>query len=70
MTIQKQNVVMAVVADVLTPNAVWFINCTRVNQTSAAPGTNRSTAVVSLIVEQDAEALYVGQVICSTLAEA
>lgn len=62
MTVQKQNVVTAVIADVLTPNAVWFTHCIGVNQTSPALDSNTSTAVVSLVLEQDAEALYIGQV--------
>ena len=62
MTLQKQNVVTAVIADVLTPSAVFYINCTAVEQSSAAPGSNTSTAVVSLILQQDADAVYIGHV--------
>lgn len=60
MTLQKQNVVTAVIADVLTPSAVFYINCTAVNQVSAAPGSNSSTAVVSLVLQLDADAVYIG----------
>ena len=67
MTLQKQNVVTAVIADVLTPSAVFYINCTAVNQVSAAPGRNSSTAVVSLVLQQDADAVYIGHVTFLTL---
>lgn len=67
MTLQKQNVVTAVIADVLTPSAVFYINCTAVNQVSAAPGSNSSTAVVSLVLQQDADAVYIGHVTFLTL---
>ena len=62
MTLQKQNAVTAVIADVLTPSAVWYIRCIAVRQTSPMPGSNISRAVVSLVVQQDANALWIGQV--------
>ena len=62
MTLQKQNVVTAVIIDVLTPSGVWYIDCIGVNQTSPAEGSNISTAVVSMVLQQDAGAVYIGQV--------
>ena len=67
MTLQKQNVVTAVIADVLTPSAVWYIRCMGVHQTSTLPGSNISHAVVSLVVQQDANALWIGQVLRGAL---
>ena len=68
MTVQKQNVVTAVIADLLTPNAVWYINCIGVHQISPTPGHNSSTAVVSLVLQQDAGAVYIGHVTFMTLS--
>ena len=62
MTIQKQNVVTAVVSNILAFAAVWLITPIGVRQTSPEPGSNISTAIQSMIVQQDANALFVGQV--------
>ena len=62
MTVQKQNVVMAVAADILAYATVWYIKCLGVKQSSPAPGATNSTAVVSLLVQQDANAQFVGEV--------
>ena len=62
MTLQKQNVVIAVVADIVAYAAVWYIKCIGVKQSSPAPGSANSTAVVSLVVQQDANAQFVGEV--------
>ena len=62
MTVQKQNVVIAVVADILAYATVFYIKCLGVTQRSPAPGSVNSTAVVSLVVQQDASAQFVGEV--------
>lgn len=62
MTIQKQNVITAVLADLLSSAEVWYIRCTAVNQASPDPGQNVSSAFISFVVQQDASALSVGQV--------
>ena len=62
MTIQKQNVITAVLADLLSFAEVWYIRCTAVNQASPHPGQNVSSAFISFVVQQDASALSVGQV--------
>ncbi len=66
MTIHKQNLVIAALADLLVFAAVWQIRCIAVNQNSVLAGQVISSAVISFVVQQDADALYVGQV-CSSL---
>ena len=62
MTIQKQNVVTAAVAKYLESASVFIITPIGVRQTSSEPGSNTSTAIQSLIVQQDVKALYIEQV--------
>lgn len=59
-TLQKQNAVSATLADLLP--AVFSVRLTSVEQTSLEAGQNVSTADVSLVVQQDAGAIFVGQV--------
>ncbi len=66
MTNQKQNLVIAVLADLLAFAAVWQIRCISVNQNSPMAGQDISSAVIAFVVQQDADALFVGQV-CSSL---
>jgi len=67
MTIQKQNLVIAVLADLLASAAVWQIRCIAVNQNSPVAGQDISSAVISFVVQQDADALFVGKVCPSLL---
>ncbi len=60
-TLQKQNLVSAVVADLLSFAAVFSVRLISVDQTSPEPGQNVSSADVALVVQQDASALFVGQ---------
>ena len=62
MTIQKQNVVTAAVAKYLESASVFIITPIGVRQTSPEPGSNTSTAMQSMIVQQDVKALYIEQV--------
>jgi len=66
MTLQKQNLVIAVLADLLAFAAVWQIRCIAVHQNSLLAGQDISSAVISFVAQQDADALFVGQV-CSSL---
>lgn len=59
-TLQKQNAVSATLADLLP--AVFSVRLTSVEQNSLEAGQNVSTADVSLVVQQDAGAIFVGQV--------
>ena len=61
-TLQKQNLVTSVIADLLSFAAVISIRLSSVEQTSPEPGQHISSAVLSLIVQQDASALFAGQV--------
>ena len=62
MTLQKQNIVTASLADTLAFAAVWNIRCIEVRQESLQSGLNTSSAVMSYVMQQDADALFVGQV--------
>lgn len=62
MTLQKQNVVTASLADTLAFAAVWNIRCIEVRQESLQSGLETSPAVMSYVMQQDAAALFVGQV--------
>ena len=62
MTVQKQNAVIAVLEDLMAFAGVWYIRCIAVNQTSVPPGQTVSSANVTIAIQQDAAALYVGQV--------
>jgi len=66
MTHQNQNLVIAVLADLLAFAAVWQIWCIGVNQKSLLAGQDISFAVISFVAQQDADALVAGQV-CSSL---
>lgn len=66
MTLQKQNLVISVLADLLAFAAVWQIQCIAVHQNSLLAGQDISSAVISFVAQQDADALFVGQV-CSSL---
>ena len=59
-TLQKQNAVSATLADLLP--AVFSVRLISVEQTSPEAGQNVSTANVVLVVQQDASAMFVGQV--------
>ena len=61
-TLQKQNLVTAVVADLLSFAAVFSVRLSSVDQTSPEPGQELSSADVFLVVQQDASALFVGEV--------
>ena len=62
MTVQKQNVVTAVLGDLLAFAAVWYIRCLAVNQSNPEAGQNSSTADMTYAIQQDANDLFVGQV--------
>lgn len=64
MTLQKQNLVIAVLADLLAFAAVWQIRCIAVNQKSLVAERDVSSAVITFVTQQDADALFVGQ-LCS-----
>ena len=64
MTLQKQNLVIAVLADLLAFAAVWQIRCIAVHQKSVVAGRDTTSAVITFVAQQDADALFVGQV-CS-----
>ena len=64
-TLQKQNAVSATVADLLP--AVFSVRLISVEQSSPELGQNVSAADVSLVVQQDASAIFVGQVWTSFL---
>lgn len=61
-TLQKQNLVTAVVADLLSFAAVFSVRLSSVDQTSVKPGHEFSSADVVLVVQQDASALFAGEV--------
>ena len=61
-TLQKQNVVAAVLDELLSFAAVFSVRLQAVDQTSPEPGQELSSADVSLLVQQDASALFAGQV--------
>lgn len=61
-TLQKQNVVTAVLSELLASVEVWQLQCLGVNQTSLGPGTSNSTASLTYVLQQSATALFVGQV--------
>ena len=61
-TLQTQNVVTAVLSELLSTVQVWQLQCLGVNQTSPEPGSSNSTALLTYVLQQEATALYVGQV--------
>ncbi|KAL0053929.1 hypothetical protein WJX82_001314 [Trebouxia sp. C0006] len=67
MTLQKQNLVIAVLADLLAFAAVWQIRCIAVHQNSLLAGQDISSAVISFVAQQDADALFVGQALMSII---
>lgn len=65
MTLQKQNLVIAVLADLLAFAAVWQIRCIAVHQKSVVAGRDTTSAVITFVAQQDADALFVGQALMS-----
>lgn len=63
-TLQKQNAVSTAVADLLSFAAVFSVRMVSVDQSSPGPGLDISSANVSLVVQQDASAIFVGQASC------
>ena len=61
-TLQKQNVVAATVSDQLRFASVFSVRLISVDQNSPEAGHHVSSAELSLIVQQDDSALYVGEV--------
>ena len=65
-TLQKQNLVTAVLADLLSFASVFSVRLIRVEQQTPLPGQDISTASLFIVTQQDTRDLFVGEVsICS-----
>ena len=61
-TLQKQNMVTAVLTDLLAFALVFSVRLLCVEQQGALPGSDISTASLFIVTQQDDRGLYVGEV--------
>ena len=61
-TLQKQNMVTAVLTDLLAFASVFSVRLIRVEQQGALPGSDISTASLFIVTQQDNRGLFVGEV--------
>ena len=62
LTLQKQNMVTAVLTDLLAFALVFSVRLIRVEQQGALPGSDISTASLFIVTQQDDRGLFVGEV--------
>ena len=61
-TLQKENIVIAVLTDLLAFASVFSVRLIRVELHAALPGTDFRTASLFIVTQQDDRGLFVGEV--------